>query len=272
MDRIHDLFSGIHAEDILKANISAFLSNEIRRRSKAKKWRLQYAYAAASLALILLFGGFSIRYFTVSSYLDIDVNPAIELSVNPFGRVIEAAPYNKDGEDVLEAVQVKHMAYDEAVTSLINAMSEKGYVENGGLLSATIQTSNADAEEAMLAKLQNALASSLAGNSVDIDVFPVSREIKEEAHEHHLSPAKFLAISELQNLDATIDFEECEEHSIGEIKDLIESNSINHHSQKSDGGQSQSKLDASKAIEDEEMLPPAGNHHNERGGHGTDGY
>jgi hypothetical protein len=85
----------------------------------------------------------------------------------------------------------------------------------------------------MLKQLNRIIGASLSGHHSDAraEIFPVTSDIRENAGEHHISPAKYLAISELQELDPTVTFEECAGHSIGAIRERARIHGGNHHNE-----------------------------------------
>ena len=63
--------------------------------------------AAASLLLVLGIGAGGYKlYYTPVSYLSIEINPSIQLSINIFDRVIGCEYFNNDGKIILEEVNV----------------------------------------------------------------------------------------------------------------------------------------------------------------------
>lgn len=232
-NKMRDTFDKIHAEATLKQKTAAFLHEKIRQKSGSRKTvRLKLAAICASFVLIFIIGGFCNNlYFTPSAYVDIDVNPSIELMVNRFNRVIEASPYNDDGAAILQDINVLHMSYNAAVDKLIGAMVAKGYLKQDGTVSVTVQTSDGNRESNMLGNLQASINTALQTHHTDAssNVFAVNEEVRGYAHENHMTPAKYLAISELQQVDPTATFEDCREHTISEINQMIREHGSGHH-------------------------------------------
>ena len=52
-----------------------------------------------------------------------------------------------------------------------------------------------------------------------MEVYAVSKRLKKKSHHLNVTPAKYLAIKELQKVDQTATVEKCRDHSISEIKD-----------------------------------------------------
>ena len=104
--KLRGTFDKIHADADLKERTAEYLRGEIgKRRRTAWMGRQRFAAACACLALLLFVGGFAC--FTPSAYVDMDVNPSIALSLNRFGFVLEASPYNDDGAAILENMDVR---------------------------------------------------------------------------------------------------------------------------------------------------------------------
>jgi hypothetical protein len=224
---IKTAFDGIRAEETLKASTMAFLQGEIQKKRTAVR---RFAVALASVAVMILSGAFSYNlYFTPSAYVDVDVNPSIGLTLNRFDRVIGVEAYNDDGAAVLSGVNVRFKSYGEAGRLLLGAIIAGGYLTDDGLISVTVQADGA-AESNMLAELERTVAASLTEHhaNVQTDIYSVTDEIRDNAHAHHMTPAKYLAITELQAVDPTTTMEGCRGHSIGEIKRMTETHSGNH--------------------------------------------
>jgi hypothetical protein len=231
-NKIRDAFKDVKAEAKLKEDTLKYIL-ENQKKGIAKPTFFPYRrvlVACASLFLLLIIGTSSYNYyFTESAYIDIDVNPSIELTVNRFNRVIDAYAYNKDGKQVLTGLDVKHKSYDDAVEILMKEMNQSGYLKKDSLLSATVRT---DWEESSrLERLERTIRNMMkkTRNHLKHEVYAVDIATKEHAHNENVSPAKYLAIMELQKIapDATV--EGCRSHSISEIRDEISTHESDHH-------------------------------------------
>lgn len=233
--RIHDVFNQIHAEETLKQKTASFLFDEMQKRKEAGKAnRLRYAFVLATFAFIILVSSLSYNlYITPSAYIDIDINPSVELTLNRFNRVIAVSPYNDDGEGVLKMTSVRNATYTEAINEILNLMAIQGYLEQDGLLSLTVQATTTNSENEILDELVTKVnyVLQIYNSNATTEIFPVSEEVKNYAHEHHISPAKYLAITELQQVDPTASFSSCADHSISELRNLAQEHGGNHHAE-----------------------------------------
>jgi hypothetical protein len=235
-ERIKMAFDVIHAEEALKQNTLQYLKKEAARRGE-KKPRRKVFHPAAALAccmILAVFGLFSYRmYFSEVMYVDVDINPSVELSVNRFNRVIGVYGYNADSEDLLARLTLKHKLYDQAVTLLTRASMESGFLADGGLVSVTLQSNRSSSYDNALKTMETCILSVAQNHhaSVRIQASVVDSETREHAHALNLSPAKYLAILALQDVDPTASMESCREHTMEEIYTLTQECGKGHHGQ-----------------------------------------
>jgi hypothetical protein len=225
----------IYANDALKTRTESFLKSEINKRSQSKvRPSFRLAAVCSAILLFIFMGGFSHNlYFTPVAYVDVDVNPSIGLLLNRFDRVIETHAYNDDGTTILADVNIRFKSYGDATRVLLEAITSKDYLMEDGLITVTVQTGGNIEENNMLERLNQVVSASLSEHptTVQIEIFPVTSDVRINAHEHHVTPAKFLAISELQAIDPTVTLEECSRHSIGEIRERTRVHGNNHHNE-----------------------------------------
>jgi hypothetical protein len=264
-NELQSALNKIHAEDALKRKTSEFLRTEIAKREcGGLRFRLRFA-AVCAVALFCMIGGFSV-YFMPAAHIDFDVNPSVGLAVNRLGIVIAAAAYNDDGTLILQNVKVKNKTYGEAAKTLMDAFISGGYLSENGLVSATVQAKGKDYENNLLDALTDVVNLSLADHhiSAETDLITVDAEVMSAAHGHRLTPAKYLAITELQAVDPTATFEDCAEHSIGEIRRLISAHDGEHHSEGNAGDGTQSDGETGQEHATDDGCEEAG-HHDESG-------
>ena len=222
-NRINNVFDKIHAEDQLKRNTLIFLHGKIEKRQRLP--RIRFAAACACFVVFLVLGTLSYDlYYTPMAYIDIDVNPSIELSVNRYGKVIRSSAYNDDGTEILNSVKVIHLSYNEALETLLAAMDVEGYFQVNDMLYVTVQSNESIREERILYDLRETIDTASANHhyNIDADLCSVTEEVKHRAATYQVSPAKYLAMQDLLAVDPSINFEECKEHSIRELQHLAQ--------------------------------------------------
>lgn len=224
--RVAAIFDRVQAEEELRKKTLCCLCGEIAQRNgrrKARQWR-PVAVCAALLVCLLCGGYWQNLYFTPSAYIDLDINPSVELTVNSLGRVIASGAYNEEGEEILQRVNLRHAKYNKAVESLLAEMDAAGYFSADTLLSVTVQAGQKEEEDTMLASLEMTIEQCSKTHHYDTitDVFAVTEEVRRCAHEKQVSPAKYLAIQQLLAVDGDADFESCAQHSVHELQRLAQ--------------------------------------------------
>ncbi len=92
--------------------------------------------AAGLLALGVGFGAYS--YTLPYSYVHVDINPSVELTVNMYDRIIRAEALNVEGEELLSNNELKNEKVDAGVTRLLNSAVQKGYLSNAPALADNV--------------------------------------------------------------------------------------------------------------------------------------
>ena len=264
-NNIKKSFDGIHAEDKLKSNTTKYLQEEIKKRTKSSRDYPFKGYVATFASIIILFisGIFPYKlYFTPVTFVDVDINPSIELILNRFDRIIGTHAYNEDGNTIIAGISLTHKNYDDALIILVENITKQGYLQNEILVSITLQTNDKSREANLLNSIQAGIENYMLGHhhTAQVDVFSVSSDTRNHSHKHGISPAKYLAIQELMGVDPTVSMESCQNHSIREIKQLLREHG-NHH-----GNDFDSTVESDNTFE----APPASKHprkNNSRGYH-----
>ncbi len=266
MDELKKVFDDIRAEDGLKTATAEFLETEMNRRGLKQNRTVfrRFSVAFASAAVLLFSGMFAYRiYFTPVTYIDVDVNPSIEMILNRFDRVIDTYAYNADGEVILDKADIRHKNYSEAIGILFDVIAQNGYVLDDSLISVTLQSEGRGKENIMLSDIESTVRQH--HGTAQIECFTIGGHVRDAAHCLNLSPAKYLAIQDLLNVDPTATVDGCRNHTIGELKELTEHHSDGHHDAVSEG---MADPGAQKAEESEGGHHAGGNHGGSHHGEG----
>lgn len=220
-DRVRDAFAQIKADDALVESTAAYLRTKREAMQKPKRLllpRLARTFAVAAAILVTIFS--YTLYFTADAYVSIDVNPSVELRLNRFDRVIGVYAFNEDGEVILESVSLWGKPYSQAAALLIAAMEEAGYFSGEALVSVTVQTAKSSKEQALCETLQSTVEDAVFATQAmaSVEVYAVSEGLRSSAHGCNMSPAKYLAIQALMEVDETASFEAYGNCSIQQIR------------------------------------------------------
>lgn len=230
-DNIFSVFDKVYAEDALKEKTKDYLYAEIRKKKQLGKRRLRLTAACSVFAgFLFCILYFSTMYFLPNAYIDVDINPSVELTLNRFGKVIDLNAYNDDGTKLLLEISVKNKNYDDAMKILMDAMELAGYFKQGGLLSVTVQAKESSRESSILDGLKKSIdtCNEEHHHNAAADIKAVTEEVKEEARQEQLSPAKYLIIQDLLKADTSASIDECRKHSIEELQQSLQEHCSDH--------------------------------------------
>lgn len=104
-------------------------------RKKKRRW--PGAVLAACLLLAAGLGGWS--WFAADTVAEVRVNPAVELTFNRWGRVIEAEALNEDGAALLRELDLDHEDVEDAAEELAEALLEGGWLGEDGTIAVRVR-------------------------------------------------------------------------------------------------------------------------------------
>lgn len=233
-NKIYDVFDNIKASPSMKETTKEFLA-EKREQKVRRSFRPVYQRALAAACVLLFFTAGIFGYSWVQapvSYVSIDVNPSVELALNRFDKVVSAAAYNEEGEEILQDLSLRGKAYTEAIDAIIESEAMGQYLTEEAELVFTVAADNS--REAELKAGVESCSSHISHSSehVSADIGTVS-----EAHQHGISLGKYNAYLQLQQYDSEVTVEECKHMSINEIHGLVHAHEEGQCQEEGDHGQ-----------------------------------
>ena len=211
----------------VKRQMSVTIGDEIEL--KPQKTYLTYkrlaSMAACFLACIFLSTGVY-AYYTPYSYVSVDINPSIALSLNRFERVISVKPLNEDAVSLInDTKNLKNHDIDEALSEIIKSASEKGYInekiENQVMVVVSAKDSK---QEDKLASAVNTAATkelSKVNNNYGVTVERTSIDNYKASIANKVSPGKEILGDKLRAVIPEIKDEEIRNMSVKEAVHLI---------------------------------------------------
>ncbi len=210
--------------------------------------RAKIALAACAVLIALGIGGGAYVYQTPVAYVGIDINPSIELGVNYFDRVVSAEGDNADGQDILSETNVVGMSYEEALVSLNDSLTNKGYLTADAAVAVTVMCDD-DSRCSNLEETSQRCFSS-AGQGVYC-----SRATSTEHHEAHkagLGMGKYLAWRSLVDTGVDISADDVVHMTMSELRALAAQEGVAiDQGAASQGASNQSATDESTAAQGE---------------------
>jgi len=206
-------------------------------------------------SLLFLLGGLGVfSYNTVYGYVDIDINPSIELSYNLYKRVIKIESLNDDGKNLLEGVKgYKNKPVEDVINKVIDNAIKENYIsdrgENTVLVTITEDKNNIDHN-----KILEKVDTHLKNSSIEAEVIVMKsdKESREAAKKNSLSPGKAKLIEKAVDLKEDINPEEIKDKSVKEIINIInEAKKYEKKQKNTDVQEEKENKDEEKIIEKE---------------------
>lgn len=251
-NKIYNAFDSIKADARLKESTKEFLLANHAQKSRPPHWQF-FSKPIAVVCMILVFvsGIAGYRFIqTPVSYVSIDVNPSIELTLNRFDRVLSAAAYNAEGEEILENLSLAWKKYTDAVNLIVNDSNMENYLTGKSELIFTIAASPDKTGRLTKAVTNISGHTGHRCQSYHTDTGTVSK-----AHDNGLSLGKYYAYLQLCKYDASVTVDDCKNMSTSEIHCLTREHEQNRkHWRKGNHWQNETtEQDKDDAGQDEKM-------------------
>ena len=192
-----------------------------------KKWisktATKWMPAIACLCVVAgMCGGYQYTAKTVSTVVELDVNPSIELSVNKLDKVIGAKALNNDGEEILENLSLEKKKVKEATLCVMDEIVEQGFLTQE---KATVLVSVENKSEKKTTKIKEDLSKEIETHleKNDIEITVLKQTIKEDeiskklAEEYNISTGKALLVKTLVEENSKLKEEELAKMTVDEI-------------------------------------------------------
>lgn len=214
---IHDAFDQVRADEHLKTSTQRFLREARRKKAVPLIQTPRFAAVMASLLVcVLCLGGNSYLNVPVS-YISIDENPSIELTLNRLHRVVSAEAFNDDARIVLENVEVRSMTYTQAIDALLESPAMQPYLTDSAVLSFTVAAESKKTEALLLNGIgECAGCQQYRGLCASADEAMIR-----DAYQNGLSFGKYRVYLALLNSGAAITLDECRDMSMAELRSLM---------------------------------------------------
>lgn len=167
--------------------------------------------------------------FRVSSVVEIDVNPSIEIEVSKNDKVRDVDALNDDAEIIIGDMEFEGVDIDVAVNALVGSMIRHGYIDeaNSSVL-VSVRGKDGARSTALKTKVEREVMDILSGyrfdNEVIGQVITDNRALHEKADLYDISLGKAAFIQRIVDTDASKDFGELADAGISELSLIAEAN------------------------------------------------
>ncbi len=152
----------------------------------------------------------------------IDINPSVEIIVNRFDYIVDVNYLNEDAISEYTDVALKGEKIEKAINNILEKLEINGYLENKEMIISVVSKNNSDGEK-ILKDVKNKVNDYIQkkGKEIVVEGKTHSKEEKEAAEKHQLSPAKYKLIEYILKLDETSVLENLKNMTVEELAELL---------------------------------------------------
>lgn len=165
--------------------------------------------ASIAAAVIIVFGGIY-GYHVPVRYVDVCINPEIQLSLNVFDRVVRVQGKNSDGRKIVSTKKLKNENVTEAIGDIVSSARTLGYMSNGD-----------EGERDVIVSVFGSGADELSKKIPLDNVRVVDEDDCEMAKKQDIPVGKYVLMNELAKADGTQSLEKAKDMSVKQIIDRI---------------------------------------------------
>lgn len=163
------------------------------------KWK----YIVPTFAMVFVFLTY-LSFFSAPkamAYLTLQVNPALELSINKDNNVIDIKSLNEDAASLLTGLEVKNKNYAQALREITSEMISRGFVKPDREFFVALRPVNKEGEvdlTALSASAQSAIKESLDTAKLDVKItnIVVPQDLYDFAKQEGLLPSAYAELIE----------------------------------------------------------------------------
>lgn len=244
-DKIQEAFGQIQATDQMKRKASDYLEQKNSKKVKGSV-SVRMNLLLSACALLMLCFGVGGWYFLAMpvSYVSVDINPSVELTLNRMNVVIKAEDKNEEGARLLEHLPLKGKNYLEAVELLVESEAMQPYLTKDAELTFTVASPKS---EEILSGLENSeVTTHYHGMCRSTDMETVT-----SAHECGMSLGKYQMYQLLSQYGAGLTAEDCQNISMCQLRRLL----------------SQYEEGRDESVSDDELKELGADHSHSKGDH-----
>lgn len=192
---------------------------------------LRRLISIAAAIILMITGGFGVYgcYYPFG-YVNVDINPSVEIAYNLYHKVISINGLNRDGEIIVSKVQnYKNKSVNEVIDRIIDNAVEDRYItdskENTILVTVSEKGSKINDEE-----IYESVKEHIKEINIPTEVVmeESNKKIFNEAKEKGISPGKLKLLNKAIESNKNVDIEEIKDKPVKDIMNMIKENKKNN--------------------------------------------
>ncbi|SHM67706.1 Anti-sigma factor N-terminus [Caldanaerovirga acetigignens] len=205
---------------------------EIREIDTRKLFK-KIASIAAALVIVSVLAGYAMAFYRPVTYVTMDVNPSIEISLNRFDRTVDVIGLNEDGKRLVGNVKsYRALPAEKVMETLLERAREQKFLNPESVVMITISNLKDEKKLALGKKLEQTAMKELEKikgevgisvqqedkNKVELYVQHSSIKLHNEAKKLGISEGKLLLYEKLKEKGVNLELENIKKM---QVKDLI---------------------------------------------------
>lgn len=218
--------------------------------------------AASIAAVFFLTIGLSYGVYSYSlpySYVNVDINPSVEITANIYNRILKVEALNNDGQKVLEGSSYKNIKLEHGIEKILDNAVEKGYLKGDTDNAVMFTVSSKDDEKSLKIGegIRKAAVEELESANIESNILVDNSTLDkhDNAKKLGISPGKLSLIEKLIEVKPELNENDLKDAPVKEImKSIIneKKDSKDQHNNGSNNGKQENKTEG-KSNEDKEL-------------------
>lgn len=130
----------------------------------------------AAIFIVVFLGTGAYIWVTPVQYINIDINPSVELMINRLDRIIKVKSLNDDGKMLIQNISVNAQHYEMGISEVIDTARSLGYLEDEDNVLISISSSDIKRSEKTQEKIKEKVDEKVEILTFDTDAHKVSVE------------------------------------------------------------------------------------------------
>lgn len=233
------------------------IGDEITVPEKQFYWRNVYKSISVAAAIIMmLIGGLQVKtYYTPYGYMNIDINPSVELAYNKYERIIGIKGLNDDGEKIVQHIEdIKNKRIEEGVKNIVEAASNENYLigESDNAIMLSLYSPDSSKGDKLKEKVNNSVNVYLSSNNKKAELIneTVTKEEIDRAALQKVTIGKLKLYEKVKQTNPNISLEEIKNKPVKEIIKIIKENKTDNKKDSNNNEKLNEKINRNEKLKE----------------------
>ncbi|MFA6308697.1 MAG: anti-sigma factor domain-containing protein [Clostridia bacterium] len=187
--------------------------------------KTKFVSVAAALIFVFALSISTYAYFRPYNYINIDINPSVEVVTNMFNKTIGIKALNDDGKKILSTIRYSSDNVDECVKLILDLAILHGYLPpvKSNAVMITVSNNDNNSTENLNEKLENLAENELDKINVNAAIYVESATMK--THDNAVNSGRVVGrqiiLAELRKVDSSARIQDLEKSPVIKIMEKI---------------------------------------------------